>query len=414
MNLRQKQLQTFSFSLLGLAVLLSGCSSPIITSKTSKQSVIPNDPTPSLLEARRAKSNPSLNFLTYQHMDQLFGVQTVAPSSQPSVWPKGVGFQNANFNTKDSQGPLTFDEYLEKEKINAIVVLRDGKIVTEAYRNGSDENTRFLGMSVSKSIISLLIGIAIKDGSISSVDDEVTKYIPELKNTAYQGVTIKNLLMMRSGTNWKEIYTPGSELDNHRDLSLNQAKAYYEDYAYKVKKDIPPGTKFNYSTLDTDIAGWALERAIGRSLADYMSEKLWKPAGMESPAYWVEQGVTSAPRIFYGGGLAATVRDYARIGQLMLNNGQVENKQIVPASWVKESVTDYNRSPGYGYFWWIDRNSVNNQRSYGAYGINGQAIYVDPASRTVIAVAGYWPVATDKKMSAAQSEMFEAIKRHIR
>lgn len=90
-------------------------------------------------------------------------------------------------------------------------------------------------MSVSKSIISLLIGIAIKDGSISSVDDEVTKYIPELKNTAYQGVTIKkNLLMMRSGTNWKEIYTPSSELDNHRDLSLNQAKAYYEDYAYQI------------------------------------------------------------------------------------------------------------------------------------------------------------------------------------
>lgn len=122
-------------------------------------------------------------------------------------------------------------------------------------------------------------------------------------------------MMMRSGTDWKGIYTPGSELDKHRDLLLNEAKAYYEDYAYKAKAAIPPGTRFNYSTLDTCIVGWALERAVRRPLAAYMSEKLWQPAGMETDAYWVQQGKPQEPRIFYGAGLSASLRE---VGQVTL------------------------------------------------------------------------------------------------
>ncbi|MHC8944260.1 serine hydrolase domain-containing protein [Advenella incenata] len=403
MILRQTKITGFFLSL-GVVALLSGCA----TSEKSNVNIsaVPANPTPTLLEARRAKSDPAISYLTYQHMDQLFGTQKVAASKNPEILKKADGFDDSKFMVTGSKEPLAFDEYIERERINAIVVMRDGKIVKEAYRNGSNENTKFISMSASKSIISLLVGFGIEDGSISSLDNEITKYLPELKNTAYEGVTLKNLLMMRSGTDWNEALTRGS----HRDLSLNQAKAYYEDAAYKLKRINPPGTKFNYSTLDANLVGLALERATGRSLAEYMSEKLWRPAGMESSAFWVEQGVASKPRPFYGAGFSATVRDFARIGQLMLNNGKVANRQVVPESWIKESIKDYNHSPGYGYFWWIDRSNTKNNGTFGAYGMNGQAIFVDPTSKTVIAAAAYWP---NKKMTESQSKLFDDIMSRI-
>lgn len=391
-----------ALALLLASSLLAGCAVPAKSGADLPQ--VEGTPSPTLLALRRAKSDPAVSYLTYQHMDQLFGVSrlTAAPRATPITGRTRWDVQNFRITTGGRTE--TFDTFLERHRMNAIVVLHDGKIVKETYRNGSGPATPFIGYSMSKSVIAMLIGIAIQEGRIKSVDDPIVQYLPELKGTGYDLVTVRNLLMMRAGTDWKEIYTPGSELDRHRDLSLNEAKVYYEDYAFKAKSLLPPGTRFNYSTLDTNIAGWLLERAVGMPLSTFMASRLWHPMGAEAAAYWVNQGPGQAQRPFYGAGMAASLRDWARIGQVALDEGRAQGAQLIPAAWMKESTSRLNDQPGYGYFWW-----TMGDKGYGARGVNGQAIYVQPATRVVIAVAGYWVGATDDILNAERTAFFEAV-----
>lgn len=382
--------------------LLGACASAPVP--VPAEPAVPAAATPTLLAARRAKSEPAMSHLTYQHMDKLFSVTRVHPSSGAAAITRGAPWSSESFRVRQGTREEGLEAFMERHRLNGMVVLRDGKLVKEVYRNGSDMKSQFIGYSMSKSVIAVLIGIAIDEGRIRSVDDPVVNYLTELKGSAYDGVTVRNLLMMRTGTDWKEIYTPDSELDRHRDLSLNESKAYYEDYALKSGKLLPPGTKFNYSTLDTNLAGWLLERAVGMPLARYMETRLWQPMGAETGAYWVDQGRADAPRPFYGAGMAASLRDWARVGQLALDAGHANGRQIVSAAWMKESTSKLNDLPGYGYFWW-----TYGAKGYGARGINGQAIYVQPETRTVIAVAGYWRDATDAVLGAERDSFFESV-----
>ena len=391
-----------ALALLLASSLLAGCAVPAKSGADLPR--VDGAPSPTLLALRRAKSDPAVNYLTYQHMDQLFGVSRLKAAPRPAPITGGPRWASENFRLTTGGRTDTFDTFLERHRLNAIVVLHDGKIVKETYRNGSGPATPFIGYSMSKSVIAMLIGIAIQEGRIKTVNDPIVQYLPELKGTGYDGVTVRNLLMMRSGTDWKEIYTPGSELDRHRDVSLNEAKVYYEDYAFKAKSLLPPGTRFNYSTLDTNLAGWLLERAVGMPLATYMASRLWHPMGAEADSYWVNQGVAESQRPFYGAGMAASLRDWARIGQVALEGGRAQGAQLIPAAWMKESTSRLNEQPGYGYFWW-----TVGDKGYGALGINGQAIYVQPATRVVIAVAGYWTAATDTALAAERTAFFEAI-----
>ncbi|CAN7318971.1 serine hydrolase [Variovorax paradoxus] len=383
-------------------VLLAGCATA--PQATADLPFVEGTPSATLLAVRRAKSDPAVNYLTYQHMDQLFGVSRLTASPRPTPIAGRAHWSSGDFRLSTGGTTDSFDTFLERHRMNAIVVLKDGKIVKETYRNGSGPATPFIGYSMSKSVIAMLIGIAIQEGRIKSVNDPIVQYLPELKGTGYDPVTVRNLLMMRAGTDWKEIYTPGSELDRHRDQSLNEAKVYYEDYAFKAKSLLPPGTRFNYSTLDTNLAGWLLERAVGMPLSTYMATRLWHPMGAEADAYWVNQGPGQAQRPFYGAGMAASLRDWARIGQVALDDGRAQGAQLVPAAWMKESTSRLNDQPGYGYFWW-----TIGEKGYGALGVNGQAIYVQPATRVVIAVAGYWKGATDDTLSAERTAFFEAV-----
>ncbi|MGO4609912.1 serine hydrolase domain-containing protein [Variovorax sp. 2RAF20] len=383
-------------------VLMAGCATA--PPSAAELPHVEGTPSPTLLALRRAKSEPTLNYLTYQHMDQLFGVSRLTASPRPSPIAGRAPWSSADFRLTTGGTTENFDAFLERHRMNAIVVMQDGKIVKETYRNGSGPATPFIGYSMSKSVIAMLIGIAIQEGRIKSVNDLIVQYLPELKGTGYDTVTVRNLLMMRAGTDWKEIYTPGSELDRHRDQSLNEAKVYYEDYAFRAKPLLPPGTRFNYSTLDANLVGWLLERAVGMPLTSYMATRLWHPMGAEAGAYWVNQGPGQAQRPFYGAGMAASLRDWARIGQVALDDGRAQGAQLIPAAWMKESTSRLNEQPGYGYFWW-----TMGDKGYGAIGVNGQAIYVQPATRTVIAVAGYWVGAVDDKLGAERTAFFEAI-----
>lgn len=372
---------------------------------------------PTMVNARANMLNPALNYLTFQHMDQMFATRTVAAGSQVQPLPSMPVSLEGEYTIGDAK--LDLEGALEATHTNALVVLKDGNLVYETYRNGSDENTRFLTFSVAKSYVSTLIGLALADGHIKSLDDKVTDYLPEMKGSGYDGPTIRDLLQMRSGVDWLEVYEFGSDtqLTTVHDNSLVGYKYRWCDYAAKESK---PGANaaerpFNYATLDTSVLGCILEKAVGKTGAEYMSEKLWKPAGMANDAYWIMDGPPSVGREFFGAGLAATARDHARFGLMFLNQGKSNGNQVVSADWVKEAtVPSEGNEPagpeeklGYQYQWWTFPESD----AYSALGLFHQYIYVDPTNNLVImkATASPDPVGHDEPNLALFKQITEKL-----
>lgn len=345
--------------------------------------------TPTMVGARAAMLEPALNFLTFQHMDQLFATRTVAAGDTPSPLAEAPADIGDAFSFAGE--PVDLEGFLEATSTNALLVLRHGAIAAEIYRNGSDRRTRFMSFSMAKSILSVMIGIAAGEGKIRSIDDRVVDYLPDWKGTAYADVTIRDLLRMRSGVDWLEVYEFGSDtqLTKVHDNSLVAYRYRWCDYARnEAKRAGPAGATFNYSTLDTSVLGCVLEAAIGGKGADYLSEKVWKPAGMEADGLYLLDGPDSVGREFYGAGFDARLRDYGRFGLMMLHDGEADGRRIVPADWVRAStVPEAGEEPaskddvfGYRYQWW----TIPNSDAYTAIGLYNQFIYVDPTTDTVI------------------------------
>jgi len=352
--------------------------------------------TPTMINARANMFNPKLNFLIFQHLDKMFATRIVPAGEKAWKLPYSRVSIEGKFEFEGSSFGL--EEFLEKSATNALLVIKDGQIVHETYRNGSDETTRFISFSMAKSIVATLIGLAVSEGKIKSIDDKVAAYLPEMKDSGYAGATIRDLLRMRSGVAWLEIYEFGSDtqLTRVHDNSLVAYKYRWCDYAANESKRAgKPGEKFNYSTLDASVLGCILESAVGVTGSQYLSEKLWRPAGMEYDGYWIMDGPDSVGREFFGAGFNATLRDYGRFGLLMLNKGIANKKQVVPADWVKEStVPDEGYEPvaegealGYQYQWW----TIPNSDAYLAIGLHNQFIYIDPKNSTVIVKLSYTP-----------------------
>ncbi|CAN7715587.1 serine hydrolase domain-containing protein [Neorhizobium tomejilense] len=362
------------FAILGVAIALSAGS---ITALAE-----PLDP--ALVEARRNKTSDTFNLLTYRHLDELFDTRSVEPGPNKWALPSSTLKLPDDTPVQIEGKETTLLAALQDLRINGIVVMRDGKIVREVHRNGGSESSRYIGFSMSKSWTSMLFGIVQEQGKIH-VDDPVVKYLPDLKGTAYDKVTLRNLLTMRTGTSWVEDYSPGSFLDGVRDASTNTEKSYYEDVARELKPVANPGAKFNYSTLETELAGKVIVAATGKSIAQLMTEAIWQPAGMEAPGYWIMQGPRGRQHEWYGAGFAATLRDFARLGQIMLDDGKANGKQIVPPAWVNESTSTSFPEKNYFYFWW----AVPGLDGFAAQGVGGQSVYVDRQTRTVMVIAGY-------------------------
>jgi CubicO group peptidase (beta-lactamase class C family) len=353
--------------------------------------------TPTMINARAHMFEPALNYLTFQHMDKMFAVRTVAAGDDIWELPAKPVSIEGEFTFRGKT--LDLEGFLEASSTNALIVVKDGSIVHESYRNGSDSGTRFLTFSVAKSYVSTLIGLALADGVIKSLDDKVTDYLPEMKGTGYDGPTIRDLLLMRSGVDWLEVYEFGSDtqLTKVHDNSIVAYRYRWCDYAANESKPGPnkPGAVHNYATLDTSVLGCILEKAVGRTGAEYMSERLWKPIGMEHDAYWIMDGPEAIGREFFGAGLNATARDHARFGLMFLNGGVANGKQVVRADWVKQAtVPDDGHEPtapgeslGYQYQWW----TISNSDAYSAIGLHHQFIYIDPANNIVIVKVGHTP-----------------------
>ena len=284
---------------------------------------------------------------------------------------------------------LSVPAFLANTDTSALLVLQEGQILFEEYWLTGGRDVRWLSMSVAKSFISALVGLAIEDGRIGSIEEPITTYLPELKGSAYGDVRIKDILQMSSGAAWDENYgDPSSDINRFaRILAIGGG---LNEFATTLEREREPGTFNRYNSTDTQVLGWLLVRTTGRPIAEYMQEKLWTPLGMESDAYWIidNDGMEMA-----FGGLNATARDYAKLGELYRNDGRFRGKQIVPADWVRASVTpdaphllpgDHELTDypiGYGYQWWVPDGS---EGEFAAIGVYNQFIYVNPTLDLVI------------------------------
>lgn len=289
------------------------------------------------------------------------------------------------FNFRGKQ--LSTEKFLRETKTSGMLVVANNKIAYENYYLGSDENTRFSSNSICKSFTSALVGIAVNEGYIHSVEDSIAKYVPEFKGTDMEKITIKDCLQMSSGIDFDE------KLDMSKISMTSMFGKSKMKLIVKFGLSHEPGTNRTYSSINTDILGEVVSNATGYTLSKYMEEKIWSKLGVENDAYWT----LSNNKELANGGLHISLRDYARFGRLYINNGVFEGEQIIPESWIKDSIetnAPYLKAPhdgkpyselGYGYQWWIPEGEDNE---FMAIGVFGQWIYINPKKEVIIVKTG--------------------------
>ena len=291
-------------------------------------------------------------------------------------------------------------DFLAREPLMGIAVVEGDSIRLEHYAKDHNPESVWISFSVTKSFTSTLIGAAIKDGFINSVEDTVETYLPRLKGSAYGAVSIKNILQMSSGVAWNESYTdPNSDVSKAGSL---QGVAL-TDYLGALPQNHAPGTVFNYNTAESNLLGEVLRAAIGNSATDYMNAKVWQGFGMEHWGNWMQ----SAPFAGETGGccISASIRDYARLG-IFVKKGAVNatGESLVPEGWMKEATSPSKGYAGYGYKWWLEGDGA-----YAASGIFGQGIYIDPQRDVVISLHSNAPAAVDTNYHAHADAVIKAL-----
>ena len=311
----------------------------------------------------------------FSHMDAAFLSVPVSRGNGPTAeLPYGP----------ETSLPPEVDDWIAERDVTALVVLKDGAIVYENYFLGTGPEDKRISWSVAKSYLSALVGILIDEGKIASIDDPVTRYAPALTGTAYDGATLRNVLNMASGVTFDEDYLdPKSDINRMgRVIALG---GRLDDFTTDLTETFAaPGSDWQYVSIDTHVVGMVVRGATGRSVADLLSEKVIVPLGLEQAPYYLTDGAGTA---FVLGGLNMTTRDYARFGQMYLQGGAWQGRQIVPADWVAAStVPSAPTAPGemgYGYQWWIPQGAAPGE--YMARGVYGQYVYIDTARAVVIA-----------------------------
>jgi CubicO group peptidase (beta-lactamase class C family) len=295
------------------------------------------------------------------------------------------------------------DTYMKDQRTAALIIVQDGKIRMERYGLGFGADGRWTSFSVAKSLTSTLVGAAMRDGAIRSLDDKVTAYIPDLKGSAYDAVTIRQLLTMTSGVKWNEDYSdPKSDVARFNNHKPEPGVDVTVSFMRTLPREAPAGTKWVYKTGETNLIGVLVSSAVKKPLADYLSEKIWRPFGMEQNATWL-LGTTGHE--ISGCCIQASTRDMARFGLFILGGGVAGGKPVVPDDWLAQATTKQadiaQPGRGYGFQWW-----TNDDGSFAAQGIFGQGIFIDPKRKLVIASNGNWPRATDDGGVGIERERF--------
>ena len=307
--------------------------------------------------------------------------------------------------------PLDVAAYMAGQRSAALVVVHDGKLRLERHGLGFDGEGRWTSFSVAKSITSTLVGAALRDGHIRSMDDKVTDYIPQMKGSAYDAVSIRQLLTMTSGVRWNEDYSdPNSDVARFNNHKPEDGVDALVSYLRKLPREVPAGTRWNYSTGETNLVGVLVTQATKKPLATYLSEKIWVPGGMEQQATWI---LSRTGQEISGCCIQAATRDFARFGLFILNGARANGQPIVPDGWLAEATTKRTEiarpGRGYGYQWW-----THDDGTFFATGIFGQGIFIDPKRKLVIASNGNWAGgARDPAASSARDGFYKAVQKAI-
>lgn len=361
-----------------------------------------------------------INEWVFTHMNRLLPTETI-PRPERSLELTAHG-QLPTVTYEYAGSTRTLAEFHQRTFTTSFLVIHRGRVLTEEYPGYfAAPGIRFQCYSLTKSITSMLIGIAVERGDISSIEDPVVRYRPELADTAYDGPTIAHLLDMSSGVDWTEDWTvPDAPIRRFQDAVTTGGSVL--EVIRSLGTAAAPGTRFNYSTCESHVLGWVLEAATGRTLAQYAAEHLWGPMGAEYDGYYFL--TRSKPHTALGGGsLNAATRDLARLGMLMLHDGRTggapDAPQVIPADWVARSRGNHvlHLQPGtlggenpdyYGYSnqWWTLEGPG---REFTGLGVHGQYLWIDPDRETVIVKTSAWDTADDPERDAETVAAFRAL-----
>jgi CubicO group peptidase (beta-lactamase class C family) len=342
-------------------------------------------------------SQRDVGFKMMDELPALVSSNQIEVSEHPQSFKRG----------KDLDIPFDMNTFFEEQRLAGALILHKGKIRYERYALGLSPDKRWTSFSVAKSFTSSLVGIALKEGHIKSLDDKVSDYIEGLRGSAYDDVTLHQLLTMTSGVRWNEDYSdPASDVAMFNKHVSDDGLPTIVSYMKALPRIHPPGTKWHYSTGETNLIGILVSEASGQSIAQYLSEKIWQPYGMEKPATWL---LSPDGREISGCCIQAGLRDLARYGQFILDGGKINGEHVLPQNWLKMATTKQTdigqQGRGYGYQWW-----TFDDGSFTARGIFGQTIFIDPVREMVVAMNGNWPNASNAELNRKRFDFIDKLR----
>lgn len=348
----------------------------------------------------------------FRRMADIFPSWRVAHATRARELPQGYPLVMAH-----GRGASAWiADYMDAYHVAGVMILHDGEVRLERYALGFGPDQRWASFSMAKSVTSILAGAALDRGDIRDMDDTVGTYVPELQGSSYAVVTVRQLLTMTSGVRWNEDYAdPASDVARKDSGACIDGQPHVLSYIRRLPRQWPAGTHWNYNTGEADLLGVVVQRATHNSLASYLSHTIWQPYGMAADAYWIKDRCDGSDT--GGSGFSATLSDYARLGQFMLEGCRISGEPAVAEEWrdgathPQAEIDGEHRARGYfgyGYQWWI-----NADGSYFAVGIFGQMLHVDPARRLVIAQVSSWPRPHSAELNSGRSAFVAAVNRAV-
>jgi CubicO group peptidase (beta-lactamase class C family) len=339
-------------------------------------------------------------------LDNFFLTRTVRAGSRVHALERG---QPLSADAPESPYADVLRELIDEHRVRSVLVLHGGRIRLERYEAPATASTRWNSFSIAKSITSTLVGAALKDGSIQSLDDSITRYIDGLRGSAYDGVTVRQLLSMTSGVRWNEDYTdPSSDVAQMYARTPADGLGMTVSYVRTLPREAPAGTKWVYKTAETNLVGVLVAKATGRPLADYLSDKIWRAYGMERDAEWMVDDIGDEQGGCY---LAMTLRDLGRFGQFILDGARINGRAIVTDTWLAEATRDQvspSANGNYGYQWWPGDDWTVEGR-----GIYGQLLHIDRARNLVIVLNSATVEPTNRVSREARQKFISAVKAEV-
>ena len=387
------KMKTYLALLGALALPLASCATAPVEDAPGVTASVPSTPLP-VVGAEILFWDDATRSARFRAMESFFPGQEVAPPRSPRALPAGEPLP-AGLQSK-------IRTYMASQAAAGVIVLQDGRVRFEEYALGFGPEQRWTSFSVAKSFTSTLLGAALRDGRIESLNDPVSKYIPGLVGSAYDDVTVEQLATMTSGVKWNEDYTdPDSDVAKMFNVTPEPGDDQVVEYMKTLPREAPAGEKWVYKTGETNLIGVLVENAVGETLAEYAKRKIVDPAGFAEPLFWQTD---LSQRSVGGCCLSASLPDYARFGQFVLEGG----KGVVPDRWFAEAGSpqvQFGNGFGYGYQWW----TYPGDGTFGAQGIFGQSITLAPEKDLVVAIVSNWPKATGSDLTGPRFKLFSEI-----